>query len=140
MNTTEILHATCVSYGQSGLLITGKSGSGKSSLALALMAFGAELVADDRVQFQSRDDALIATCPAAIKGMIEARGVGLLAVKPRDMAIVRLVVDLDQIEAERLPPYRTITMLGIEVDVVFGKDDPNLAPALHQLMQIGRRA
>jgi len=140
MNTSEILHATCVSYGQSGLLITGKSGSGKSSLALALMAFGAELVADDRVQLQSRDDALVATCPAAIKGMVEARGVGLLAAKPRDMAIVRLMVDLDQIEAERLPPHRTITMLGIEVDVVFGKDNPNLAPALHQLMQIGRRA
>lgn len=140
MSTSEIQHATCVCYGQNGLMITGRSGSGKSSLALALMAFGAELVADDRVQIQIISDALVATCPPTIKGMIEARGIGLLATNPRDTTMIRLVVDLDQSEAERLPPLRTITILGIEVDVVFGKDNPNLAPALHQLMQIGRRA
>ena len=49
------LHATAVIHGDSGVLILGPSGSGKSALALALIArasdaglFGA-LVGDDRV-------------------------------------------------------------------------------------------
>ena len=49
------LHATAVIHGESGVLILGPSGSGKSALALALMArasgegaFGA-LIGDDRI-------------------------------------------------------------------------------------------
>ena len=49
------LHATAVIYGESGVLILGPSGSGKSALALALMArasatgaFSA-LIGDDRI-------------------------------------------------------------------------------------------
>ena len=37
----EILHASCVAVAGRGLLIAGASGSGKSALALDLMAFGA---------------------------------------------------------------------------------------------------
>lgn len=70
--------------------------------------------------------------------MIEARGIGLLAARPQSSALVTCVVDLDQTEPDRLPPRRSITILGVEVDLVFGKDTPNLAAALNQLMQIGR--
>jgi HPr kinase/phosphorylase len=138
MPVETTLHATCVAYGQSGLLIFGASGSGKSALALALMAMGATLVADDRVIINNIDNILIARCPEPIKGMIEARGIGLLAAQPQPTALVKYVVDLDQIETDRLPPNRTITILGVEVNLVFGKDSPNLAPALNQLMKIGR--
>lgn len=138
MHPETTQHGTCVAYEQSGLLITGASGSGKSALALKLMAMGAALVADDRVIINNVDDALIARCPTPIKGMIEARGVGLLAARPQSRAIINCVVDLDQIEPDRLPPRRSITILGVEVDLVFGKDSPNLAAALNQLMKIGR--
>jgi HPr kinase/phosphorylase len=138
MPVETTLHATCVAYGQSGLLIFGASGSGKSALALALMAMGATLVADDRVIINNIDNILIARCPEPIKGMIEARGIGLLAAQTQPTALVKYVVDLDQIETDRLPPNRTITILGVEVNLVFGKDSPNLAPALNQLMKIGR--
>ena len=138
MPTETTVHATCVAYDQSGLLITGASGSGKSALALSLMAMGATLVADDRVIINNIDNLLVARCPEPIKGMIEARGIGLLAVQPQPTALVKYVVDLDQIETDRLPPNRTITILGVEVNLVFGKDSPNLAPALNQLMKIGR--
>ena len=138
MPVETTLHGTCVAYGQSGLLIIGTSGSGKSALALALMSMGAVLVADDSVIANNRDGALAVKCPSAIKGMIEARGIGLLAAKSQSTAVVTYVVDLDKIEPDRLPPRRSITILGVEVDLVFGKDTPNLATALNQLMKIGR--
>lgn len=138
MTTRSTLHGTCVAYGPSGLLIIGTSGSGKSALALALMGMGAVLVADDRVIASSVEGVLTAQCPPAIKGMIEARGIGLLAAKTQPTTLITCVVDLDQIEPDRLPPHRSLTILGVEVDLVFGKDTPNLAAALNQLMQIGR--
>ena len=61
------LHATCVAVEGRGVLITGPSGSGKSSLALALMAHGARLVADDRVTLSLREGTLWATCPETIR-------------------------------------------------------------------------
>lgn len=140
MHAETTLHGTCVANGPSGLLIIGASGSGKSALALKLMAMGSELVADDRVIVENSDDVLIARCPKTIKGMIEARGVGLLAAHPQPTTLVNCVVDLDQIEPDRLPPRRSITILGVEVQLVFGKDSPNLAAALIQLMKIGRIA
>ena len=45
----DTIHASAVALGPVGLLIMGASGSGKSSLALELMARGAKLVADDQV-------------------------------------------------------------------------------------------
>ena len=138
MTTESTLHGTCVAYGQSGLLIIGTSGSGKSALALALMGMDAILVADDRVSVTNIEGLITARCPSAIQGMIEARGIGLLAAKTQATTLITCVVDLDQIEPDRLPPHRALTILGVEVDLVFGKDTPNLAAALNQLMQIGR--
>ena len=44
------IHATLVSLNGKGILLTGKSGSGKSDLALRMiMEYQAQLVADDRV-------------------------------------------------------------------------------------------
>lgn len=138
MTAESTLHGTCVAYDQSGLLIIGTSGSGKSGLALALMGMDAVLVADDRVIVTNHDGVLSAQCPPAIKGLIEARGIGLLAAKSQPSTLITCVVDLDQIEPDRLPPNRSLTILGVEIDLVFGKDRPNLAAALNQLMKIGR--
>ena len=138
MTTESTLHGTCVAYGQAGLLIIGTSGSGKSALALSLMGMNATLVADDRVSVTNVEGLLTARCPPAIQGMIEARGIGLIAAKTQPTTLITCVVDLDQVEPDRLPPHRTLTILGVEVDLVFGKDTPNLAAALNQLMQIGR--
>lgn len=138
MSHRTTLHASCVAFGPSALLIIGKSGTGKSGLSLQLMAMGAKLVADDRVIITNRNGILTATCPNTISGMIEARGIGLLYAQSQASALVTCVVDLNQIEPDRLPPSRVITILGVEVDAVFGKDTPNLAAALNQLVQNGR--
>ena len=72
-----IVHGSCVALTGKGLLITGRSGSGKSALCLQMVALGAELVADDRVQLRREEGQILARAPAAIAGLIEARGIGI---------------------------------------------------------------
>lgn len=132
------IHASAVAVEGRGLLILGPSGAGKSSLALALMAQGAQLVADDRVLLDARAGRLIATCPPPLAGRIEARGVGILAAAPAGPVPVAQVVDLGRAETMRLPPRRSITLLGIVLPLVLGPMGPHLAPALRQLLAGGR--
>jgi len=132
------VHATAVAIEDCGLLILGPSGSGKSALALALMAAGARLVADDRVILRVEGERLVAECPPAIAGRIEARGMGILRAEPAGPVPVTQVVDLGQAETDRLPPCRRITLLGLTRPLVLGPWAPHLAPALMQLMRGGR--
>jgi HPr kinase/phosphorylase len=118
-NLVETRHATCIAVDGRGLLILGASGAGKSALGLELMAYGARLVADDQTILTRQDDAVFASCPPQILGMIEARGIGLLAADPILRAPVHLVVDLDQVETMRLPPKRHCDLLGVPIDLVF---------------------
>lgn len=111
--TAQIVHASCVAWQGRGVLILGRSGAGKSALALQLMAYGADLVADDRTELHAEGDVLIARHPATIEGLIEARGVGLLRADFVPQAEIALIVDLDQTESDRLPPERQISLLGI---------------------------
>lgn len=139
MSDGLLLHATCVAVEGRGLLITGPSGAGKSALALQMMAFGARLVADDRVALSRRDGALWADCPPAIRGMIEARGVGLLNADPLPGAEVVLAVDLGQVEEMRLPPRREVIYLGQRVDLVLGQQTPHFPASLLLYLRAGRR-
>ncbi|MEM9011518.1 MAG: HPr kinase/phosphatase C-terminal domain-containing protein [Pseudomonadota bacterium] len=136
----QSLHASCVVLDGAGLLILGASGSGKSTLALALMAHGAALVADERVQVLRQGEALLARPPAALAGLIEARGVGLLEVPYVVEVPLAAVVDLDRAEEMRLPPLRFWTHDGVAVPLVLGRDHPALAPALLALLRGSRRA
>lgn len=132
------VHASAVAIGGLGLLILGPSGAGKSALALALMAQGALLVADDRVLLTVRDGRLIAACPVPLSGRIEARGVGILSAPAAGPVPLAQVVDLGRAETMRLPPRRSITLHGIELPLVLGPMGPHLAPALRQLLLGGR--
>ncbi len=94
------LHATAVIHRETGVLILGPSGSGKSALALALMArasaagaFGA-LIGDDRIFVRQSGGRLIAWGAANMAGVIERRMAGLVAVPHEPAAIVRLAVEL----------------------------------------------
>ncbi|MES2435350.1 MAG: HPr kinase/phosphatase C-terminal domain-containing protein [Pseudomonadota bacterium] len=120
--TSLLLHASCVAIGARGVLIIGASGTGKSALALQLIAYGAQLIADDQTQISLQDQQLIASCPTQLSGMIEARGVGLLHSTPQTSAIISLVVDLDQTEMQRLPPKRITTLLGRQLPLVLGAE------------------
>ncbi|WP_292285225.1 HPr kinase/phosphorylase [Marivita sp.] len=106
---TQSLHATAVALHGGAALMIGASGSGKSSLALEMMARGATLVADDRVLLTLDTDRVLLSCPDTLRGLIEARGVGLLHADHQSPASLRLVIDMDQTETRRLPPDRIIT-------------------------------
>ena len=129
MNTL-LMHASCVAVNGHGVLIIGASGTGKSALALQLIAYGAELIADDQTQITPQDQQLIASCPPSLSGMIEARGIGLLHCPPRGVAPITLVADLDLTEPDRLPPLRTISLLGITLPLVLGAQSNHFAASV----------
>ncbi|KEP69178.1 serine kinase [Thioclava dalianensis] len=142
LNRSENIHATAVALdAERGVLIRGASGSGKSQLALRLMAFGARLVSDDRTDLRS-DDAgqLIASAPPELAGRIEARGVGILRADALSQARVTLCVDLDRIEDQRLPPYRKDRVLGVALPLVLQLQNGHLDVAILQFLKEGRWA
>ncbi len=132
------LHGTAVSRNGQAVLVLGASGAGKSQLALQLMALGADLVSDDAVAADSAPNGVMLRCPASIKGMIEARGVGLLTVRFVETAKLAFVVDLDKTAVARLPESKMATYLGCDVPLIYGKDVPNLAAIVWCLLGGGQ--
>lgn len=128
--TQALLHAACVAVNGRGVLILGASGTGKSALALQLIAYGAALVSDDQVSITLQDQQLVADAPLPIRGMIEARGIGLLACPPHGPAPIHLVIDLDQTESDRLPPRRTLSLHGLTLPLVLGSQSTHFPAAI----------
>ena len=138
---SETLHATCVAVDGRGLLILGPSGAGKSALALGLLSRGAALVSDDLTRLDVVDGTLQASCPNPdLQGLIEARGVGILRAASVPQAGIALVVDQGQTETDRLPPRRTVTILGIPVSLVLHVQNDHFPDALMLYLRHGREA
>lgn len=132
-----ILHASCVTFAGRGILIKGGSGSGKSALALQLMGYGADLVADDQVQIWQQGAAVWAKSPAALTGLIEARFVGILTAAAAQETAICAIVDLDQVETERLPAKRHERLLGEQIQVFRRVEGSHFAAALIQFLKSG---
>ena len=84
-----------------GTLIRGTSGTGKSELALELIARGHRLVADDAVRIDRRGDQLFGDAPEVTAGVLAVSGLGLIdvpAVFGREAvqaeAMIELCIDL----------------------------------------------
>lgn len=92
--------ATCIAIKGRAVLIEGLSGTGKSSLALALIDRGAELVGDDGVLLRASEGRLLVQPHPNTRGLIEVRNLGILPFPCREEAPVSLVVTLDS-EAPR---------------------------------------
>lgn len=134
------LHGSCVALSGRGVLILGPSGSGKSSLALQLIAFGCDLVSDDRTIVALRGGALEASAPEAIRGRIEARGVGLLIAVPAPSVRLTLAVDLAHLESERLPRARHYPVLGVDLPLLHRVESAHFPAAILQYLKAGRAA
>jgi serine kinase of HPr protein (carbohydrate metabolism regulator) len=116
--SSETLHASCIAIGDHAVLIEGRSGAGKSDLALRLIDRGAALVSDDYTILVRSAHLLVATPPATIAGKIEVRGLGILEMPYRDRVPVVLLVELVD-EVERLPPEPQMRRIaGCDVPVV----------------------
>lgn len=116
--SSETVHASAVAIGGRAVLIAGRSGGGKSDLALRLVDRGAVLVSDDYTVVRRVEGRLVATAPANIAGKIEVRGVGLVDLPHAQDVPVGLVIDLDR-EVERLPEAGEPRMLaGVAVPVI----------------------
>ena len=99
------IHASCVAIGRRGVLLLGASGAGKSDLALRLIDQGAVLVADDRTLLRVEKGALRARAPESIRGLLEIRGLGIVAWPARPAVRIALAVRLGP-EGARLPAPR----------------------------------
>ena len=135
-----VLHGSAVELFGGAVVLLGRSRSGKSALALELMAFGGLLVSDDRVVLRADQDRLLAFAPPGNIHGIEARGIGLLAAETVRQSEVSLIVDLDIVEQDRLPPERTRDYMGIKVNLIHGGDNPRLAAPIVQFLKEGRLA
>jgi HPr kinase/phosphorylase len=124
---TMLAHATCVALrprGRAwrGVLLRGPSGAGKSDLALRLIEAGGRLVADDQTRLSRSGSRLLAAAPAALAGLIEVRGVGILKLtrdRLQSQAPLSMLVDLvspDHIE--RLPEPAKEDLLGVSLPVL----------------------
>ena len=119
MTAPLLMHGTAVAIDGAAVLLRGSSGAGKSDLALRLIAAGARLVADDQSELRRVDDAIVVRAPAAIAGLIEVRGVGILRVDYLDEAPLALVVDLvPSTEVERIPDDRFEVVLGLPIRMI----------------------
>ncbi|MEL6572328.1 MAG: HPr kinase/phosphatase C-terminal domain-containing protein [Pseudomonadota bacterium] len=136
--TETTYHATALSYRDKGLLLIGPSGSGKSSLALQMIALGALLIADDHVVLRRAGSQVMMRCPPTIAGLIEARGIGVLKAPTEETVALASVVDLGQVEKERVPPHRNVSYLGVEFPLYWRVDAPHFAAGLLHLLAHGR--
>jgi len=97
------LHGTLLDISGVGVLIRGKSGLGKSEVALELIRRGHQLVADDRVDIYERErGVLVGEAPDLLKNYLEIRGIGIINVVKmfgakayKESKKIMLVVDLE---------------------------------------------
>jgi serine kinase of HPr protein (carbohydrate metabolism regulator) len=100
--SSETIHASSVAIGGRAVLIGGRSGSGKSDLALRLIDRGANLISDDYTLVRRTEGQLRASAPTTITGRMEVRGIGVISLDAVADVPVCLFVDLDS-PVERLP-------------------------------------
>ena len=108
------MHGSCASKGGFGVLLVGPPGSGKSDLLLRLLDRGFALVADDRVDILAG----FASPPAALAGMLEVRGLGIVRLPYAANARLALIVDLSA-PVPRLPeparhPILNLPLIAVE--------------------------
>lgn len=116
--SSETVHTSCVAIDGRAVLIGGRSGKGKSDLALRLIDRGAKLVSDDYTFVRRVRGRLLATAPETITGKIEVRGVGVLEFPVERDVPVGLFVDLDM-HATRLPIAPEDRMVaGVAIPVI----------------------
>lgn len=128
---TTHLHGVLVDVLGIGVLLTGKSGIGKSECALDLVIRGHRLVADDMVFIKKKMPASLVGQPEEhIQHLMEIRGLGIINIKDlygvssiREKKIIDLVLELEEWDSEQ-----EYDRLGIDdrKTTIMGVDLPHL--------------
>jgi len=116
--SSETVHAGAVAIEGRGVLIGGRSGAGKSDLALRLIDRGAQLISDDYTIVRRIAGEALASAPATILGKIEVRGLGIAQMDPAQDVPVALFVDLDQAPERQPEPGEARTVAGVSIPVL----------------------
>ncbi len=118
----ETIHATALVIGETGILLRGRSGAGKSSLAYEMIEWSrlqgrfGRLVSDDRVRLFATSARLLAMSHERIAGLIEVRGARIITVPYEKACRVSVVVDIvDRAERLPAPEDQVIELLGIKL-------------------------
>ena len=120
--------AGCVALGGRGVLIEGAPGTGKSSLALALIDRGALLVGDDSLWLTPEDGQLIARPHPNTRGLLEVRNLGLLPMPVCEQVAVALVLRLTPDAPRYIEAAQTLEIGGVALPMVqLWPDTPVLA-------------
>jgi len=114
-----LIHASCAARDGHGVLLLGPSGVGKSDLLLRLLDHGFSLVADDQVCIANG----FANAPAALAGLLEVRGLGI--VKLPFVQCVRLALVVELARAPRMPDPARHSSTGLPLVLI----DPLLCSA-----------
>ena len=109
---TKHVHGVFVEIKGKGILIIGKSGIGKSEVALNLIDRGNKLIADDSVTFYKQDkNTLIGQSPSILKNIMEVRNLGILDIKKLfgDRSVIKkeklfLVIELKSFQKKNVYP------------------------------------
>lgn len=106
---TITMHGVLMDIYGVGVLITGKSGIGKSETAVELIKRGHLLVADDAVEVKKiGQEVLLGYAPEIIRHMMEVRGIGIIDIKSlygvgaiKESTYIDLVIHLEEWEADK---------------------------------------
>lgn len=116
--SSETVHASAVAIGGRAVLIGGRSGAGKSDLALRLIDRGAVLVSDDYTIVRRTGGRAFASAPPTIIGKIEVRGLGIAELETAQDVPVALFVDLDQAPERQPEPGEARMVAGVSIPVL----------------------
>lgn len=149
------LHGCMVDYKGIGILIMGKSGSGKSETSIGLLEKGAALVADDVVQITQSGGELSTSAKDFARGYLEMRGIGIInvanlyglsAIRPEKRLdlVVELKPETDLNKVDRLgltqKKYKIldIEVPFVEIPVAPGRDTARLVGVAALDLQLRR--
>ena len=122
------IQATCVDIAGRGVLIEGEPGTGKSSLALALIDRGAHLIGDDGVMLEVRRGGLYASPHPNTRGLLEVRNVGIVTMPVHEGVQVALVIRLDRKAPRFIEAAEQTERLGVGLPLILlWPDTPVLA-------------